>query len=202
MTMTLYSGTPGCGKSLHATKRIRDSLNYKKPVIANFQLSSDVKNFDWFTFRDNEELTPDFLINYATDYWKSKGRKFKEDHILLVIDECQLLFNSRDWQTNNRNDWIKFYSQHRKYGYEIILIAQFDRMIDRQIRSLLEYEYIHRRLGNFGIKGKIMSMLTGGELFVAVKRYYPLNEKVGTAVFKARKKIYRMYDSYKAFERD
>ena len=38
------------------------------------------------------------------------------------------------------------FSQHRKLGYRVILIAQFDRMLDRQIRSVLEYEYIHRKV--------------------------------------------------------
>ena len=35
------------------------------------------------------------LISYAKDY--AKGRSVKEDSLLLVIDECQLMFNARDW---------------------------------------------------------------------------------------------------------
>ncbi|MEG1916755.1 MAG: zonular occludens toxin domain-containing protein [Muribaculaceae bacterium] len=200
MTISLYSGTPGSGKSLHATKLIRDSLNYKKPVIANYRLSDAVKNYSFFTYVNNEALTPEFLYSYAAGYW-SDHRKFKEDHILLVIDEAQLLYNSREWQQNLRMEWLEFFSQHRKYGFEVIFIAQFDRMLDRQIRSLIEYELIHRRLGNFGLKGKIMSLMTGGELFVCIKRFYSLNEKIGVSFFKARKRIFQMYDSYAAFNR-
>lgn len=202
MTITLYSGTPGSGKSLHATKAIRDSLNYKKPVVANYNLNCEVKGFDCFSYCPNDALTPQYLKDYAISYWSEGGRKFKEDHILLVIDECQLIFNSREWQAKNRAEWLEFFSQHRKFGYEIIFIAQFDRMIDRQIRSLIEYEVIHRRLGNFGLRGKIMTLFAFGEIFVAVKRFYPLNERIGVSMFRVRKSIYRMYDSYAAFRRD
>lgn len=197
MTIYLYSGTPGSGKSLHATRIIKDSLDYKKPVIANYNLIH--KNSDYFTYRSNSEMTPQFLVDFATEYWQD--HRFKEDHILLVLDECQLLFNSREWQNNSRMQWLEFFSQHRKYGYEIVFVAQFDRMIDRQIRSLLEYEFVHRRMGNFGWKGKMFKLLTLGELFVCVKRFYPLREKVGVECFKARKSIFRMYDSYGAFAR-
>jgi len=200
MTITLYSGTPGSGKSLHATKSIRDSLNYKKPVIANYPLSPTVKGYECFTYVNNQDMTPEYLAAYAYDYWSQPGKRFKEDHILLILDECQLIFNSREWQ--NHMSWIEFFSQHRKMGYEIIFVAQFDRMIDRQIRSLLEYEFVHRKLGNFGIQGKFFSMLTGGELFVVIERFYPLKEKVGVSFFKPHKRIFRMYDSYATFSRN
>lgn len=199
MTISLFSGTPGSGKSLHATRRIRNRLNCKKPVIANYRLSESVKNFDLFTYCDNQSMTPDFLREYAAEYYKE--HKFREDHILLVLDEAQLLFNSREWQRTGRFDWLEFFSQHRKFGYEIIFVAQFDRMIDRQIRSLVEYEFVHRKMGNFGITGKIITLFTFGELFVCVQRFYPLNERIGVTYFKKSKRIFRMYDSYAAFDR-
>ena len=74
-----------------------------------------------------------------------------------------------------------FFSQHRKYGYDVTLIAQFDRMIDKQLRGLIEYEYIHRKLSNYGFGGKIMSLIFGGNTFVVVQMWYPL--KLKTAFF-------------------
>ena len=56
-------------------------------------------------------------------------------------------------------------------------------MIDKQIRSLIEYEYIHRKVSNFGVVGKVMSMVTFGKLFCAVKMWYPLNERLGAEFF-------------------
>ena len=148
---------------------------------------------------DSYDLNPNVLRNYA-DVLFSKT-KFKEDYILLVIDEAQILFNSRAWNSKGRDDWIRFFSNHRKYGYEIVLIAQFDKMLDRQIRSLLEYEYIHRKVSNFGTKGKIMSLCAGGNLFVCVKFWYPIKEKTDSEFFKAKKKYYQIYDTYNRFDK-
>jgi zona occludens toxin (predicted ATPase) len=97
--------------------------------------------------------------------------------------------------------WIQFFSQHRKYGYCVVLVAQFDKMIDRQFRALIEYEYIHRKVSNFGVVGWLLSLGCLGKLHVSINRYYPLNQKIGTSWFVARKRTFEMYDSYGDFER-
>lgn len=193
----LYSGTPGSGKSLHAAQIIINGLKHKRPIICNFDISKNVKGREYFTYKDNEQLTPEYLMQYSRDYFKDK--KIQEDKILLIIDECQMLFNAREWSVFNRKAWLKFFTTHRHYGYCIVLVAQFDRMIDRQIRSLIEYEYIHRKLSNFGWRGMMLNIIFGGKTFVAVKSWYPLKEKVGSEFFHARKKLYRIYDSYQTF---
>lgn len=193
----LYSGTPGSGKSLHAAQIIINGLKHKRPIICNFDISKNVKGREYFTYKDNEQLTPEYLMQYSRDYFKDK--KIQEDKILLIIDECQMLFNAREWSVFNRKAWLKFFTTHRHYGYCIVLVAQFDRMIDRQIRSLIEYEYIHRKLSNFGWRGIMLNIIFGGKTFVAVKSWYPLKEKVGSEFFHARKKLYRIYDSYQTF---
>lgn len=195
----LYSGTPGSGKSLHTARVIYYSLKRGFPVIANFPINFDkikCKKSE-FIEKDNSDLTPDFLIEYAKNYFHDKP--VKEGSLLLVIDECQLMFNAREWNIKGRSDWLSFFTQHRKYGYDIILVAQFDRMIDRQIRALIEYEQIHRKVSNFGIKGKIFSLCAGGNLFVSVKVWYPMKEKVGSEFFKAHKRYYSLYDTFGSF---
>lgn len=168
-------------------------------MICNFGISTDkIKNCNGdFVELDNSSLTPEFLIDYSREYFADN--RVREGVITLVIDECQLIFNAREWNTKGRNEWLSFFTQHRKYGYDVILVAQFDRMIDRQIRSLIEYEVIHRKVSNFGVKGKIISMLSFGKLFVAVSVWYPMKEKVGADFFKAHKKYYSLYDTYNMF---
>lgn len=200
--ISLYSGTPGSGKSLHIAQRIYHGLKVGRPTICNFDINlekvSKKKKDDLpFIYIDNEELTPELLIEASQTYFD--GHRIKEDAILLVIDECQLLFNSREWQRSGRGKWLSFFSQHRKYGYEVILIAQFDGMIDKQIRTLIEYEFIHRKVSNFGIVGKIVGGLALGKMFCAVKVWYPLNERLGSEFFIAWKKYYSIYDSYGFF---
>ena len=90
---------------------------------------------------------------------------------------------------------------HRHYGYDIILVAQFDRMIDRQIRSLIEYEYIHRKVSNYGFRGWfICAVMLSPRLFISVKVWCPMKEKVGSEFFKCKKKYYSLYDTYLMLE--
>lgn len=142
-------------------------------------------------------MTVNKLIFYAKMHFR--GKPVKEDDILLVIDEAQLVFNAREWSKKGREDWLSFFSQHRKYGYHIILIAQFDRMIDRQIRALIEYEYVHRKVSNMGWRGMLLSLFMGGNVFVAVKVWYAMNEKIGSEFFRSRKRLYRLYDTFGRF---
>ena len=172
----LFSGTPGSGKSLHTASVIYHTLKRGLPVIANFPINLErIKGRKGeFVEKDNSSLNPQFLIDYTKEFFK--GKPIKEGKLLLIIDECQLMFNAREWNVKGRSDWLSFFTQHRKYGYDVILVAQFDRMIDRQIRSLIEYEQIHRKVSNFGIKGKILSLCSGGNLFVSVKVWYPMKK--------------------------
>lgn len=188
----LYTGTPGSGKSLHASERIYWCCKMKRPCICNFNVNS---NSEYLTCLSNEDLTVDFLVNYAKQFWNGKKR-IKEDYILLIIDECQLMFNAREWNKSGRDKWLSFFTQHRKYGYHIILVAQFDGMVDKQIRSLIEYQYIHRKVSNFGLMGKIMSVFSLGKLFVSVRIWYPMSEKIDSSFFSAKKKYYRLYDTF------
>ena len=171
-----------------------------RPCICNFALATDkIKHSRTqdFHFVREDDLTPAYLIKFAQEHIKKTG-KVKEGSILLVIDECQRMFNARDWGQKGRQDWLSFFTLHRHLGYDIILIAQFDRMLDRQIRALIEYEYIHRKVSNFGWKGKLLSCLAFGNLFVKV--WYPMKEKVGSEWFRAKKRYYGLYDTFATFD--
>lgn len=128
------------------------------------------------------------------------GRRLKEGEILLLIDEAQLMFNSRKWQNISRQGWLSFFSQHRHYGYDVILVAQFDRMLDRQVRCLIEYEEVHRKVSRFGYIGFFIGLFTGDNLYVAVKRWYPIKERVEGSFFFGNKKLFDIYDSYNHFD--
>lgn len=198
--IALYSGTPGSGKSLHMARVIYWTLKRNKPVICNFEINTrKIKNKDKFVFCDNADLTPEYLMEYSRKYFD--GKKPREGEITLFIDECQMMFNARTWDKADRDGWNKFFQIHRHFGYDIILVAQFDRMIDRQIRSLIEYETIHRKVSNFGWKGIFLScLMLSPKLFVAVKMWYPMKERVSSDFFRAEKKYYSLYDTYTVFE--
>lgn len=199
--ITLYSGTPGSGKSLHQASEIYWRLRSGRPVICNFEVNlkniCPPKKCGEFYYISNDILCPDLLIKYSQLYFKN--HKFKEGAISLYIDECQILFNARDWNAKGRREWLSFFTQHRKYGYNIFLVAQFDKMLDRQVRALIEYEVIHRKIKNFGWKGWLVDYFAGGSLFVAVKVWYPIREKVDALYFKGREKYYNIYNTYNTF---
>ena len=206
-----YSGTPGAGKSFHVAKEIHDSIISGKNVIANFYINYELikprrkffKTFDkgYFFEKDNFELSAEWLIDFAKICHKvdKKGRVV-EGQTIIVIDECQLIFNARSWQVGDRQRWIEFFTQHRKLGYDVILISQFDRLVDRQIRSLIEYEFKHRKANNFGFFGGFLGLFTFGKpVFAVIKYWYCISEKVGVSFLLYSSKYSRLYDSYKLF---
>lgn len=198
--ISLFSGTPGSGKSLHVASLILQRDKFSRPTICNFDVNQDLlRNPEDFYYIDNLDLTPDILFNFSVDYFKT--HKFREGSILLILDEAQLLFNVREWNKRGRSDWIHFFTQHRKVGYDVILIAQFDKMIDKQVRSLFEYEYIHRKVSNFGWKGKLLSIWSGNRLFICVKMWYPMRTKVGSERFHYKKKLGLLYDTLGLFNK-
>ena len=206
--ITLYSGTPGSGKSLDMANDIRMALNKPRgedmPVIANFPVNvQGVRRPQAFHYVPNSELTPGYLTDFAEDFWDTTSRRFSEDYLLLALDELQLLHNSRNWMTKGRNgkhdsrmDWLEFFSQHRKYGYRIIFAAQSAKMIDNQFRMLIETEVNHRKVAHMGLVGGIVSKLFLDRLFFRVKYLYQTNERLGMSFMLARKCNMTMYDSY------
>ena len=99
MSIHVFTGTPGSGKSLHAASLVRYELTrkYPRPVIANFALGdgaplSDAQR-ELYTYVPNEDMSAARIERMCQDYWLDSGRPFREDYITLVLDECQLLFH-------------------------------------------------------------------------------------------------------------
>lgn len=201
MSIWLYSGTPGSGKSFHAAKDIVRRLKKGGGLICNFPVNEDFvpakKLRAHVEYWDNSELTAERLVAYALE----KHEIGKEGQTLVVIDECQIIFNCRDFGRKDRNAWVTFFAQHRKLGFNVILISQSDRMIDRQIRSLIETEVRHRKLNNYGFGGMFLTLFSFGRTwFIAIDYWYGGNKlKLGQTVFPYRKRYSEVYDSYKLF---
>lgn len=194
----LFSGTPGSGKSLDMARCILNDLRFNRPVICNFPIRVPKrlkKKEKLFNYWDSEALTPSNLVKFSNEYFSN--HKFHEGAICLYIDECQLLFNARTWNIKGRSDWNAFFTNHRHFGYDIVLVAQFDRMIDRQIRSLIEEEVIHRKVNNMGLMGLFFRVLfLAPTLFIKISMYYPLHEKLRTSFFRYNPSYAKIYDSY------
>lgn len=145
----------------------------------------------------------DGLYGYAQNFHKRNARgQITEGQTLLVLDECQDLFNPRSWNRKDRLKWCSFFREHRKYGYEVYLISQDDKIVDKQIRAILQYEYVHRCINNYKLSGRILGFIAGGRMFVYVKKMYGVRSKdakVKSKFFTGQTKYYEYYDSYKTF---
>lgn len=174
--ISLYSGTPGSGKSCHAAREIALRLQRKDSVvIGNFFFNTKAvkKCKGVYLYVPNHRLDPDKLLRFSRRLSKHLGRRLREGEVKIYIDEAQLLFNSREYASPDRRAWLSFFSQHRHYGYDVILLAQFDRMLDRQIRGLIEYDFVHRKISNAGKIGAVLGFLSRGNMFVCIKSGIP-----------------------------
>lgn len=194
----VYTGVPGSGKSLHAANDIRFALNHGRPVMANFELASSapVKDRSLYHYVPNDELTVSKIVDFCDAWWADPSHEFREDFVLLVLDEVQILFNSRRWSEKGRMEWLELWSQSRKYGLKVILIAQSAKMIDNQFRQLLDTEINHRKVSSFGTLGFLISLPFRDRLFLRVSSLFQSGIRLGSEWSIGHKADMEMYDSY------
>lgn len=224
--ITLYSGTPGSGKSYHIADKVATGALFGRQYICNFP--TDLENFsirgifrpllrfEWSKkifqrlpyslthykvkappiYMDTSAITVQWLIDYAQLH-HSAGR---EGQTTVVIDEAGIKFNCRGFSAKDRQEWLDFFAKHRHYGFDFILISQHDRQLDRQIRYCIEQENKHYKLSNFNWFGRLLSLLAGGTLFVVHESWYGFHgERNGTEVLRFRKKVASIYDTHYKF---
>lgn len=140
----LFVGPPGTGKSYHAMCEGLSYVYRGKYVVANFPVEFGYKKKD--VGASKRWIYKDYInVDYLVALSMERGFYGREGSCLLIVDEAGIMFNAREWQNrhNDRMEWIKFFSQSRKLGYDVILVAQDERMIDRQIRNVHEWVVKH-----------------------------------------------------------
>lgn len=187
MTLLCYTGIPGAGKTYHA---VMDMVHNRDAVITNVH----VTGISQCAVLPLHEITPEMLMAFSNHYFETHA--YRENSLLLVIDEAQLLFNSRNWNDSARMGWIAFMSQHRKYGYRIILVTQDFKMIDKQFRSLVEFEVYHTAASSVWLPMRVLAML--GFHFTCANRRFPNDDSktvIQRDLYHVSRKYYRYYDS-------
>jgi len=191
------TGKPGSGKSYRMAHLIRLYLRRGKNVISTVDIDIstinkkgklDIGNFQYIPIF---QLTPEILERYAL----ANHVRGKESQTYVFIDECQLIFNTRDYAHHNRKSWLVFFTSHRHYGFEFFLITQHDRMIDRQIRALVEHETQHKKINN-------RFWYLPVTIFLAVEYWYGQTPKVKMfhEFILFRPSVAKMYNSYTLFD--
>lgn len=213
MSVYFFSGKGGTGKSIHAARMIDEWICQGKNVIANFPINESF----WDKRRQKGKkvgkvlyATNDGLLKYGvrglvgfSDQFHSRTSddKMIEKQTLVILDECQMLFNSRSWNIKGRSDWVAMISQHRKFGFEFLLISQDLTYVDKQIRCQFQYNYEHINLKFYKTFGFLLSFICGN-FFVIVVRSMDVGKKDHSEFRIGQKKYYKLYDSYMIFDTD
>ncbi len=223
MGFDCYTGNLGAGKSLDATLVILNYLFQGKRVISNYPINEKAiktktefsyfsknkmskiekkngfsrdKRENKFTYVKPSDLTVLYLLKFYMKYHKDKK---KESQTLLVIDEASMNFNARDWNAKERKNWLTFFRHSRKFGYDIILITQNLSDLDKQIRGMIDYQVVHKKLSSF----KIFKFLAFLKINVFLKIFIwdPNRNRLKdhTEFFVYRKYYSTLYDTFDLF---
>lgn len=201
MSIQLFSGVPGSGKSYHAVLDIVFALKHGKYIYTNIEL-----NFKAVAKAANKKLvyvkehifyrdTYDITISDIVFTFRRFVKGNKEHQFLLVLDEAGDIFNPREWKSADRLDWLKFFRLHRHFYIDVILVAQSDDFIDKQIRGVVELESEHVNAKHYKLMGLILSFVFGG-LFVCKNSMYNAKLRTDTDWIIRRKKICKCYDTF------
>lgn len=188
-----YTGVPGAGKSLHVIQKAVAYLRRGKNVIANFPLKVDEvkKNKGHYYYVSNDDLSVDYLMQFA----RTMHREREEGQTLILVDEASVKFNARRYMDEDRLPFLSFFAQHRKYGYEIILVQQSLGQIDKQVREMVEIEVLHRKLNNYA-----WFWIVPFPIFVAIERNVSVRQKNSHEFFLYSKKYGELYDTFFEFD--
>ncbi|MDN3393301.1 zonular occludens toxin domain-containing protein [Pseudoalteromonas sp. APC 3691] len=142
-------GKPGGGKSYEAVVNhiIPTVTQDKRKVVTNLPLNVDKFCEVYGEFcRDLIEIvdgefhnyggkrpfsTKDFFLKYQ-DWQNEKGQK-----VYFFVDECHLAMPS----TGTEKELTEFFSMHRHYGFDIMLITQNFRKVNRDIKDMIQLTY-------------------------------------------------------------
>lgn len=222
----ILQGSKGSGKTFVAVARAVQHLQSGGVVATNFPLNDGWAEMiarqnifcrlskDLFYKKAQSLYDRHFMVNslnairainpkqLAVGIHQANG-KYKEGQGLLIIDECQDVFNCRRWEKNS--DWIHFCSQARKRGWSIIFIAHSIEMIDSQLRHYCEYESRFRNLQKMHYPFTCLPIVPF-PVFLIVTRYAGLGPGSGVIHKKGLCPLPQwaanLYDSQYEFEKD
>lgn len=155
-------GTPGSYKSCYSVEKfILPALMERRKVYTNIEGLDPVYIATYFNLNP---MQVDEDLKILGRVWDNDGkwhedrekiRRFYEDlpeNSLVVIDEAQNYFSSRDFKEAFSADLIPFLTKHRHVGVDIVWVTQSIESVDITFRRNTHVTYALRRLENIGLK--------------------------------------------------
>jgi len=142
-------GKPGGGKSYEAVVNhiIPTVTKDKRKIITNLPLNIDhFCNVFGEYCRDLIEVIDGQFHNYGNERPFSKKDHYLQyenwqneqgQKVYFYIDECHLAMPS----TGTEKELTEFFSMHRHYGFDIMLITQNFRKVNRDVRDMVQLSY-------------------------------------------------------------
>lgn len=187
MAIHLVTGPLGTGKSFYAVRKVVSALESGKVVVTNFRMTEgwtdrvvDRHPIRWvipgrrrrlkkrwrrsvMTVPDVETLT---RIRLAGE---GEGRG------VVVLDEAHRFMNARTWKDEDRLEILEWFSLSRKLGWDVYLLTQDEKNIDRQVRDLFEYHIRLRNLRKMKVAGIPVSPVN---LFIAIWQWHAASKAI------------------------
>lgn len=126
----LITGIPGAGKTLLAVEIIRDVMFSDSPRA----IYTNIKGLDHTALRTFDLVDPTAWFDLP-------------DGSMVIIDECQEYFRPRSNGAKVPESVSRF-ETHRHQGLDIVLITQHPKLLDQNIRRLVEHhQHCYRPFG-------------------------------------------------------
>ena len=161
-----FAGTPGSGKTYEAVKKILDNLQWGRVVYTNIDGIMDPACQEMIKATCNlSDLALKKQLHWLEESQVPEFWMHVEPGALIVLDEVQKVFSSREWQTAKNNMFASWASTHRHQGFDLVLISQAVERIDSAVRALYEWTYVFRKVNFFGgaVQRKYICYSYGGD---------------------------------------
>lgn len=155
-------GTPGSFKSCYAVENfLLPNLKKGRDVFTNIE---GLNPLYIATYYDLDPVEVDSHLHILGRVYDDDGkyhedrdkiRKFYEDlplNALVIIDEAQNYFSSRDFKEGFSADLIPWMTKHRHLGNDVVWITQNLESVDITFRRNTHLTYALRRTENLGLK--------------------------------------------------
>jgi hypothetical protein len=117
--IVLYKGSRGRGKTL---TMIKDGYKYK---LAGYRVLSNMKSLFWAEYIPNEDV---LKLNKDSDL----------HNCVLILDEIQVIFDSRNFSNKENKSFSYFIMQIRKRHIIILGTTQFTDAVEKRFRQNLD----------------------------------------------------------------
>lgn len=117
--IALYRGSRGKGKTL---TMVKDGKRY---FDRGFKVYSNMKSLKFGEYVDST-----FILNI--------NRQSQLFNCVLIIDEIELFFDSREFSKKENKDFSKFLQQIRKRNVNILCTCQYVGLVDLRIRQQID----------------------------------------------------------------